>query len=170
VFAVVINGPPGAGKTVCLMALSDALVKDEIAHAVIDIDEVAWAYPYPSNEERLALLGAGWEAHRRAGHKLLLVGEVVESSDELSRLLASVSADDHLLVRLEARPAQLRQRILEREPSGWSGLDYLLSEMERWAVVLKDLDSVHLVLDTEELSPDECAARIRSERRDRLGG
>jgi chloramphenicol 3-O-phosphotransferase len=170
VFAVVINGAPGAGKTACLMALSDTLVKDEIGHAVIDVDEVAWAYPYPSNAERFALLGASWEAHRRAGHELLLVGEVVESDHELSELLATVGARDHLHVRLEAPPATLRQRILEREPPGWSGLDYLLKEMERWAVVLKELDGVHLALDTEALSPDECAARIRAERTERLCG
>jgi len=170
VFAVLINGAPGAGKTACLMALSDALVKDEIGHAVIDVDEVAWAYPYPSDAARLALLGTSWEAHRRAGHKLLLVGEVVESTDALGELLASVGADDHLHVRLEAPPRTLRRRILEREPPGWSGLEYLLNEMERWAVVLKDLDGVHLALDTDALSPGECAARIRAERPDTLSG
>jgi chloramphenicol 3-O-phosphotransferase len=170
VFAVVINGAPGAGKTVCLMALSDALVKDEIAHATIDVDELAWAWPYPSNEARITLLRAGWDAHRRAGHELLLVGEVVESDAELAALLAAVGADDHLHVRLEAQPAKLRRRILDREPPGWSGLDHLLMEMERWAVVLQELDGVHLALDTEELGPDECAARIRYERPDRLGG
>jgi chloramphenicol 3-O-phosphotransferase len=170
VFAVVINGAPGAGKTACLMALSDALVKDEIGHAVIDVDEVAWAYPYPSNAERFALLCASWEAHRRAGHELLLVGEVVESNAELSELLATLGASDHLHVRLEAPPALLRKRILERDPPGWSGLEYLLKEMERWAVVLKELDGVHLALDTEALNPDECAARIRAERPERLGG
>jgi hypothetical protein len=170
VFAVVINGAAGAGKTVCLMALSDALVKDEISHAAIDVDEVAWAYPYPSNQERFALLGASWEAHRRAAHELLLVAEVVESAEELAGLLATVGADDHLHVRLEAAPEKLRQRIVEREPPGWSGLDYLLGETDRWAVVLHDLDGVHLALDTEALTPDECAARIRAERPDALGG
>jgi chloramphenicol 3-O-phosphotransferase len=170
VFAVVINGAPGAGKTACLMALSDALVKDEIGHAVIDVDEVAWAYPYPSNAERIALLSASWEAHRRAGRELLLVGEILESDEELAQLLDAVGANHHLHVRLEAPAAILRQRILGREPPGWSGLEYLLKEMERWAVVLKELDGVHLALDTEALSPDECAARIRAERPERLGG
>jgi hypothetical protein len=170
VFAVVVNGAPGAGKTACLMALSDALVKDEIAHAAIDVDEVAWAYPYPSNAERFELLRAGWGAHRRAGHELVLVAEVVESAEELGELLDAVGADDHLQVLLESSPATLRKRIVEREPPGWSGLDYLLREMERWAVLLKELDGVHARLDTDRLSPDEVAARIRAERPDRLGG
>ena len=169
-FAVVVNGAPGAGKSVVLMALSDALVVDEIAHAVIDVDEVAWAWPYPSNEERFALLRASWEAHRSAGHELLLVGEVVESGEEFAELLAAIGADEHLLVVLEAELETLRARIHEREPPGWSGLDYLIRETERWADALAHMDGVHVRLDTERLSPDEVAARIRAERPDVLGG
>jgi broad-specificity NMP kinase len=170
VFAVVLTGAPGAGKSVCLMRLSDALAVDEKAHAVIDVDEVAWAFPYPSSEERIELLRASSDAHRRAGHELLLVGEVVESDEEVGLLLDAVGADDHLLVLLEAAPDILRRRIVEREPPGWSELDYLLGEMERWAVALKELSGVHLVVDTEAHAPDEVAARIRAERPDILGG
>ena len=169
-FAVVVNGAPGAGKTVCLEALSDALVKDEISHAAIDVDEVAWAYPYPSDAERIVLLRASWEAHRRAGHDLLLVAEVVESQEALAGLLEAVGADDHLQVVLESAPATLRKRIVEREAPDWSGLDHLLSEMERWAAVLTTLDGAHARLDTDRLSPNEVAARIRAERPDQLGG
>ena len=168
--AVVVNGAPGAGKTACLMALSDALVKDEVSHAAIDADEVAWAYPYPSNQDRFELLRASWEAHRRAGHDLLLVAEVVESTDELVALLEAVGTDDHLHVLLESSPPTLRRRIVEREPPNWSGLDYLLGEMERYAVVLKELDGVHVVCNTEQLTPDEVSAQIRAARPDRLGG
>jgi hypothetical protein len=170
VFAVVITGAPGAGKSLCLMALSDALVVDELAHAVIDVDEVAWAFPYPSNEERFELLRASSEAHRRAGHELFLVGEVVESDREVGQLLEAVGADDHLLVRLDAPADVLRSRIVEREPPGWSGLDHLLREMERWAVALAELDGVHLALDTDALTPGEAAVRIRAARPDVLGG
>jgi hypothetical protein len=64
----------------------------------------------------------------------------------------------------------LKKRIIEREPPNWSGLEYLLGETERWAVVLKELDDVHLRLDTERLDLDEVTARIRAARPDRLGG
>ena len=169
-FAVVVNGSAGAGKTACVMALSDALVKDEVSHAAIDADELAWAYPYPSNQERFDLLRASWQAHRRAGHDLLLVAEVVESTDELLELLDAVGADDHLHVMLESSLTTLRKRIVEREPPNWSGLEHLLGETERWAVVLKELDGVHVRCNTEQLTPDEVTARIRAARPDRLGG
>lgn len=169
-FAVVVTGAPGAGKTACLIALADALINDRIAHAAIDVDEVAWAYPYPSNDERCALLEAAWEAHRRAGHELLLFAEVVESSKHLAQLLGAVGADDHLLVRLEAPRALLRQRILAREPTDWSGLEYLLDQTENWAVALEQLDGVHVSVDSARMSPNEIAARIRAERPDKLAG
>ena len=169
-FAVLVTGPPGAGKTVVLTALSDALVSDEVAHATIDVDEVAWAFPFPDNDQRCAHLRAAWRSHREAGSEALLVAEVVESSDHLADILESVGADDHLLVRLEAPAAVLRERILAREPAGWFGLEYLLAEMERTVVSLAELDGVHAALDTERLSPEEAAARIRAERPDQLGG
>jgi broad-specificity NMP kinase len=170
VFAVLVTGPPGAGKTATLIALVDALADDNIAHAAVDVDEVAWAYPYPDLAGRCDYLGAAWAAHRKAGHELLLVAEVVESGEHLAQILGSVEADDHLLVRLEATPATMRERIVDREPPTWSGLEHLVSEMERYAVSLEELDGVHLSLDSEELTPEEIAARIRSERPDRLGG
>jgi broad-specificity NMP kinase len=170
VFAVIVTGAPGAGKSVCLLALADALVDAKVAHAAVDADEVSWAFPYPDTRRRGELVAAAWEAHRSDGHDLLLVAEVVESNDHLAELLRAVGAGDHLLVRLEAAPETLRERILAREPPGWSGLEHLLGEMERWAVSLTELDGVHLSLDSERLGPDELAARIRSERPEKLGG
>jgi hypothetical protein len=167
-FAVVVTGAPGSGKSVCLMALSDALVDDEIAHATVDVDEVAWAYPFPDDAQRCLHLRAVCDSHRRAGHDLVLVSEVIDSTSALHDVLAAVGADDHLLVRLDAAPDTLRERIVAREPLGWSGLDYLLGYTEDTLGSLEELGGVHLALDTEALEPGEIAARIRSARPDRL--
>jgi hypothetical protein len=170
VFAVLIAGAPGAGKTTHLTALTDVLADDDLAHAVIDVDDVSWAYPYPDLGGRADYLGRAWAVHREKGHDLLLFGEVVESSEHLAQLLDAVGADDHLLVRLEAPYALLRQRILAREPPGWSGIDPLLQETERWVRVIAELDGVHLTVDTARTSPLDAAARIRAKRPDKLGG
>ena len=74
-FSVLLTGPPGAGKTVALTALSDAMVADRVEHAAVDVDEIAWAYPFPSLEQRCdqalqAAAGAGpWslDGRRRGG-------------------------------------------------------------------------------------------------------
>ena len=88
----------------------------------------------------------------------------------LAQLLDAVGADDHLLVRLEATSATMRDRIVAREPPGWWGLEHLLGEVEPYAISQRELDGVHVTLDSEQLSPEEEAARIRSERPDKLAG
>jgi hypothetical protein len=170
VFAVVVTGPPGAGKTACLMELADALAVDRIAHAAIDMDEVSWSYPYPDTRHRAKYLEAIWAAHREEGHDLVLVAEVVESGEQLAELVGAVGADEHLLVRLEASPATMRNRIVQREPPGWSGLEHLLAEVDPLATSQAELDGVHLTLDSERLPPPELAARIRAARPAELGG
>ena len=84
-------------------------------------------------------------------------------------LLEAVGAEDHLLVRLEAALPTLRERIVAREPPDWSGLDHLLGLAEQSAA-FTGLDGAHLVLNTEELRPEEIAERIRAACPDRLGG
>jgi hypothetical protein len=169
VFAVVISGAPASGKTATLTALADALAGAEVAFAAIDVDEVAWAYPFPDDEQRLEYLCGAWQAHRRAGQELVLVGEVVETPEALRMLLDAVGAEDHLLVRLEAGLPTLRERIVAREPADWFGLDYILGLVEQSAA-FKGLEDTHLVLNTEELGPREAAERIRAACPDRLGG
>jgi len=168
VLAVIVTGPPGSGKTVALTDLSDALVADKVAHAAVDVDEVAWAYPFPDLAGRCEHLRVWGESHRRAGASLLLVAEVVESEEHLADLLAAIGADDHLLVRLEAELPTLRARIVAREPSGWHSLDHLLAETDALHERMPHLDGIHLVADTERLALAEVTALIRAARPDRL--
>ena len=169
-FAVLLTGAAGVGKTTYLTALTDVLADDGIAHAVIDADDVSWAYPYPDLKARVRYIGRAWDAHREQGHELLLLGEVVESAEHLAQLLDVVGADDHLLVRLTAPYMLLRQRILAREPVEWSGTDHLLEETRRWAEAIDALGGAHLTIDTVRTGPLEAAARIRAERPEELGG
>ena len=169
-FAVVVTGAPGAGKTAYLIALTDALVDDEVATRPSTPTRSAWAYPYPRIEARVELLRRAWAAHRDAGHDLLLLGEVVESTEHLAELLEAVGADDHLLVRLTAPYMLLRQRILAREPADWSGLEYLLEETSAGRWRSRSSTACTSRSTPSRTGPHEVAARIRAERPDRLGG
>jgi chloramphenicol 3-O-phosphotransferase len=170
VFAVLVTGAPGVGKTTYLTALTDVLADDGIAHATIEADDVSWAYPYPDLRARTEYVRRAWAAYRDNGHELVLLGEVVESPEHLAELLGAVGADDHLLVRLTAPYMLLRQRILAREPVEWSGTEHLLEETKRWVELVDRLEGSHLTIDTVRTGPLEAAARIRSERPDRLAG
>jgi AAA domain-containing protein len=168
VFVVVVTGPPGSGKTVTLAALSDALVRDGVAHAAVDVDEVAWAYPYPDLAQRCEHLRVWCAAHRSAGYETLLVAEVIESAAHLDDVLAALDADDHLLVRLDAALETLRQRIIVREPPGWVGLHHLLAETPERRLALAELEGVHAVVDTENSTCSRVVDQIRSARPDML--
>jgi hypothetical protein len=93
---------------------------------------------------------------------------VSPTAGHLRDVLDAAGADDLLLVRLEARLATLRRRIIAREPAGWPGLDHLLGETEPLHTSLPQLDGVHLALDTEQLGPTEIAERVRAARTDKL--
>ncbi len=49
-FTVLITGPPGVGKTSVLTALVDALTDDDVPHAAIELETLAWTHPALSGE------------------------------------------------------------------------------------------------------------------------
>lgn len=161
-FAVLITGPPGAGKTSVLTALVDALSDDDIAHAAIEVEMLGWAHPGLTEEQWTRHLRTMCELYRQADHHLVLVARTVETDDDLSRLLHAVGAEQRFLVRLEAQPATLVKRIIEREPAGWSGLPRLVQHAQELAVSMPALRGVDLVLSTEGQHPDSVAERIRA--------
>lgn len=165
---MLITGPPGAGKTSVLTALVDALSDDDIAHAAIEVELLEWAHPGLTDEQRARHVRTMCELYREAGHQLLLIAQTVETDDDLGKLLDAVGAEEHFLVRLEAQPATLVERIIEREPAGWSGLDGLVEHAQELAVSMPALRGVHLVLSTEGRHPEAVAERIRAARPDQL--
>ena len=168
-FAVVITGPPGAGKTSVLTALADALRADDARHAAVEAELLAWAHPALSAEQRRWHLETTCELYRAAGHRLLLVAHTIESDEALAELLAAVGADEHLVVRLEAEPATLVRRITDREPAGWSGLSELVGHARVLAASMAALRGVDLVVSTERQRPEAVAEHVRAARPDVLG-
>ena len=168
VFAVVLTGPPGAGKTSVLTALVDALSDDDVAHAAVEVEALVWTHPALPNAQRARNIRTACDLHREAGHRLLLVAETLESDADTAELLDAIGAEEVLIVRLEAEPATLVERIVEREPASWSGLAALVAHTQELATTNRGLAGVDLVLSTEGERPEDVAARIRSARPDRL--
>ena len=100
--------------------------------------------------------------YRDAGHRLLLVAETLETDEDAARLLGAVGADEHALVRLEARPATLAERIVAREPAGWSRASRS-SSITRGSssITIRALQGVDLVVSTEGERAEAVAERIR---------
>jgi RNase adaptor protein for sRNA GlmZ degradation len=146
VFAVVLTGLPGAGKSSVLTALTDAL----------------------SDEQWSRHVQAVCALHREAGHELLLVAQTLETDEDTNQLKRAVSADESLLVRLEARPATLVERIIDRKPESWSGLTQLVAHAQQLAASMPALRDIDLVLDTEHQRPEALAQLVRDAHPGRL--
>jgi GTPase SAR1 family protein len=161
VFALVLTGPPGVGKSSVLEALSDALVLDDVRHAVIETEALTAAHPALDDEQWFAPVAAVCRLYRDFGYELLLVAVTVEAEADLRALVRSIGAGEHVVVRLEAEPATLRRRIIEREPEDWSGLEELIGASQRLGPVIAGLDGIALALSTEAQRPAAVAQRIR---------
>ena len=161
-FAVVITGPPGEGKTSVLTALADELSDDDIAHAAVEIETLVWTHPALNEQQWRRQVRVNCRLYRDAGHTLLLLAQTLETDDDVAGLLAAVDADATVLVRLEAPPEILVERIVEREPASWSGLPGLVEHAQELAVSMPDLAGIDVVLSTDGQRPEDVAARIRA--------
>src|SRR3954451_4229832 len=117
-FALVLTGAPGAGKTAVLEALSDQLVVEDVRQALVETEALTSAHPPLDDHHWFEPIQAVCGLYRRMDYPLLLVAVAVESGEDLRRLLAPVGADEHPVVRLlGAEPQTLHRRIVEREPA-----------------------------------------------------
>jgi hypothetical protein len=161
VFALVITGPPGAGKTAVLEALTDALYAEDVRHATVEVEALTSAHPPLDDDQWPAPVEAVCGLYRRFGYELLLVTVTVESAADLCSVLAAIGADEHVVVRLHAQPATLRRRIIDREPDTFTELDDLVAAAARLSPVIAGLDGIALALSTEGERPAAVAERIR---------
>jgi hypothetical protein len=170
VFAVVVIGAPGSGKTSVLTALHDALADDDVAHAVIEVEALAWAHLPISDAQSFQHLASLCDAYKAAGCELFIVGATATSVDYLAGVVSAVEADEYLVVGLDADPRTLRKRIVAREPPEWSGLPQLLDAVDEIALTTRSLEGVELLCSTDEASPTAVAEQVRQARPDVLRG
>ena len=156
-----ITGPPGAGKTAVLEALTDALSGEDVRHATVEVEALTSAHPPLDDDQWPAPVEAVCALYRRFGYELLLVTATVESDADLRGVLAAIGADEHVVVRLHAETSTLRRRIIEREPDTFTELDELVATVVRLSPVIAGLDGVALALSTEGERPAAVAERIR---------
>ena len=159
--AVVVIGPPGSGKTSAITALHDLLADDDVGHAVVELEAVAWSHPPLTDEQSFMHLSSMCRLYAQAGFHLIVVGATATSQRYLAGVIEAIGADDTLVVRLDADALTLRQRIIAREPAGWSGLSRLLDAAAEIAPLSRSLSGVDLDCSTDHVPPATVAALIR---------
>lgn len=169
--ALVITGPPGAGKSEVAAALHDALGASGQDAALIEADELERSHPPIGRERSLDHLRMLAGSYRELGTPLVIVTATLEDRAHREALDAALGAERVLLARLEAKPETLRERILAREAPGWDGLAELLNASRALAASMPEaLGAVDLVLSTEGEVPSAVASRLKEELRAATGG
>ncbi|PBC43612.1 hypothetical protein CJ178_20200 [Rhodococcus sp. ACPA4] len=166
VYVLLLTGPPGAGKSSVSTALHDRLGEAGVRNAMIEVDELERCYPPLGPERAIAHVEMLCTSYREVGYELLFLTATVEDDDYGRALLAATAADGHLLVRLEADPDTLRNRIIEREPANWAGLEQLVEASRLLAGSMPSLIGVDLVLSTEGRDPESVADDVEASLRE----
>jgi predicted kinase len=162
-FAVVITGPPGAGKSEVASYLHDVLGDEGLDAALIECDALERSYPALARKRSISHLRMLASSYREVGSEMLLVTATIEDDERLRSVLDALDAPARLLVLLHADPETMRERLLSREPPGWSGLPELLNASRRLAATMPDLDGIDVAIATDGRRPSDVAAELRIE-------
>lgn len=115
---VVIAGPGGVGKTSVANEVSVQLRRTGVAHAVVDTDALDDVFPVPDDQWRLTErhLRVLWESYRGLGvRRLILTGVYLHRPAELDWIVRATRPGRVTLIRLEAAPEVLTERVRRRE-------------------------------------------------------
>jgi GTPase SAR1 family protein len=83
---ILVTGPPGSGKTSVLTTLADSLSDDDVPHAALEVEALAWTHPPLPGERRLANVRALCAGHDLGGADLVLSTEGARAEDIAARI------------------------------------------------------------------------------------
>ncbi|SDT35806.1 hypothetical protein SAMN04488543_3927 [Friedmanniella luteola] len=113
-----LHGSPGSGKSTIARALSEALRAADVAHGVIDLDDLSLVHPYPGRSFPRENLRAIWPHYVAAAPDIKVIIPTVFADEHEVDLLREVTPGARLMVCETAAPvAVLKQRVTEREPT-----------------------------------------------------
>ena len=124
---LLITGPAGVGKSTLCWEMGAQLSAAEVAHAIIETDELDRVYPKPAAAELDRLksgtrdvsslnLAALWATYRALGHRRLIMSGVMLHLDFDRRwILQAIPAAAIKVIRLIAGDAALLARLGQRE-------------------------------------------------------
>ena len=160
---LIVTGPVGAGKTTVVAAISAELERREIAHAWVDVDQLAQCFPRPADDpfhgrlvvRNLADLARNFAA---AGAARLILPYVIEDAAGRAAIAAAIPGGELTVVRLTVRPETVTARLRGRE-SGES-LEWHLRRAPELTGIMERNGVGDLVVETDGRTPEELAFEI----------
>ncbi len=113
---LVLHGSPGSGKTTLSLTISEMLRTADVAHAVIDLDQLSLIFPSPRRSFANDNLRAVWPNFAAVPGLKVVIPTVVADEDELVQLREAVPGAGFTVCELTAPVDVLRERITAREP------------------------------------------------------
>jgi len=171
---LLITGPAGVGKSTLCWEMSAQLAAADVAHAVIETDELDRVFPRPSSTELDRIrpgttdvssinLAAIWSTYHALGHTRLIMSGVMMHLDFDRRwILAAIPEARITVVRMFATEAALLARLARREIGSSANEQAQRSLRQSRRMASQDAEGV-IVLLTDGKRPAELAEVILQE-------
>ncbi|MET3578381.1 ribose 1,5-bisphosphokinase PhnN [Mesorhizobium robiniae] len=168
---VLITGPAGVGKSTLCWEMSAQLAAAQVAHAVIETDELDRVFPRPSAEDLERIwpgttdvssinLAAIWSTYRALGHSRLIMSGVMLHLDFDRRWILAAIPDARItVVRLVAREPTILARLAQREIGSGAQEQVQRSLRQARRMASEDAGGA-LVVPTDGKAPQELAETI----------
>ena len=156
---LVLHGSPGAGKTTLARAISELLREADLAHGVIDMDELSIVHPQPGRSFARENLKAIWPRYAAVPGLRLLLPSVIADEAELLLLRDALPGANLAVCELTAPEAVLKERVTAREPN-----EFWREGLRRWVDVFHARQDLHRIRDflvsTHERSVEDAAREV----------
>lgn len=168
---LLITGPAAVGKTTLCWEMSEQLAAKQVAHAVIETDELDRVFPRPSAEALDRIhpgttdvsrinLAAIWSTYRALGQtRLIMSGVMVHLDFDRKWILAAIPDARITVVRLLASEPTLMARVARREIGSGAAEQAQRTLRQARRLANEDADGV-IVVPTDGKGPTELAGII----------
>jgi predicted kinase len=114
---LVLNGSPGSGKSTLANEIAEQLRELGVAHAVIDVDELARTYPEQERSFQWDNLRSIWPRYATLPNIKVVLPVLLDTEEDLRQLRAAVPATKFTICELTASESALKERVTAREPN-----------------------------------------------------
>ena len=168
---LLLTGPAGVGKSTLCWEISSQLAAAQVAHAVIESDELDRVFPRPSAEQLDQVkpgtvdvssinLAALWSTYRALGHsRLIMSGVMMHLAFDRRWILAAIPDATITVVRLLAAEPALLARLAQRETGSGAAEQAQRSLRQAKRMANEDAEGL-IVLHTDGRTPAELAGMV----------